>query len=211
MKVNLVGYILLLGFSSCLTIMHPLITPHNIVIDNRIVGTWSGSNSRIMLVQEIMNSKLKLTSEDLLRNDYTFEDSLFFTKQYAISYQEKDLSYLWIAGMVKIKDQYYLNLKPLVCLDKKGNGAYDLGDANSTIAKIEWKDIGTVSLHFLNGDYIKEIILSGKARIKHEYDPLFNTFVITASSGELEQFLTRYGNNQSLFKGGNTIILTRKM
>lgn len=193
-----------------MTIIHPLVTHDNIINDDRVRGTWVGSDSRVMLVQEIMNSKLKPTLEELKLDDYTYEDSIFFVKHYIITYQEKDLSYLWAAGLIKIKDQYYINLEPVMCLDKKEKSAYDLGETTSTIAKLEWKDGNTISLHFVNGDRIKEIILSGKARIKHEYDPMFDTCVITASSSELEQFLERYGNSQSLFDGGNTIILTRK-
>ena len=85
-----------------------------------------------------------------------------------------------------------------------------LGKETSTIAKLEWKNNNSLIIHFLDGDYIKQIVLNGNARIKHEYDPLFGTFAITASSDELEQFVEKYGNNENLFKGGNTIILTRK-
>lgn len=204
------GYILLLGFSSCLTIIHPLLTHDNIITDNRIKGTWITADSRIMRVQEVMNSEFRLTQEDLQKGKYTFEDSLFYAKHYFISYQQKELSYYWVAGLVKINGQYYLNLKPVVCLNKKGGGAYDLGDETSTIAKLEWKGANAVSIQFLNGDRIKEIILSGKARIKYEHDPLFETFVITASSKELETFLEKYGNYESLFTGGETIDLVRK-
>jgi hypothetical protein len=97
-----------------------------------------------------------------------------------------------------------------VCLNKNGNGEYDLGDATSSIAKLEWKGDNTLSVLFLNGDRIREIILSGKARIKHEHEPLFGTFVITASSKELEAFLEKYGDYDNLFTGGETIDLVRK-
>jgi hypothetical protein len=210
MRIHLAGYILLASFSSCLTIIHPLITSDNIIIDSRIDGTWVSNDSKVILIQKIMNSELKLTAEDLQRKDYTFEDSLFYAKQYVISYQQKDLRYFWIAGLVKIKNQYYLNLTPVVCVNEKGNGEYDLGDATSSIAKLEWKGDNTLSVHFLNGDRIREIILSGKARIKHEHDPLFGTFVITASSKELEAFLEKYGDYDNLFTGGETIDLVRK-
>ena len=127
-----------------------------------------------------------------------------------ISFREKNLDYSWFAGIVKIKDQYYLNLGPGECLSSSGKEAYGLGKSTSSIAKLEWKNNNSLVLHFLNGDYIKEIVLNGMARIRHEYDPLFDTFVITASVRELEQFLEKYGNNESLFKGGSTIILRRK-
>ena len=60
------------------------------------------------------------------------------------------------------------------------------------------------------GDYIKEIVQTGKARISHEYDPLFGTFVISASSQQLEQFLEKYGDDERLYSEENTITLFRK-
>ena len=203
------GVLVLFSLSSCLTIVQSLVTPGNILTDDRIEGQWIDLDSKSILVQKFMKSKGKSLFTEM--EHYTAEDSVFYTKFYAISYREKGLDYLWFVGLVKVKDQLYLNLVPEECLDNNGKEAYKLGKETSTIAKLEWKNNNSVILHFLDGDYIKQIILNGNARIKYEYDPLFGTFVITASSDELEQFLVKYGNNESLFKGGNTVILTRKI
>ena len=203
----LFGVSVLLTLSSCLTILQDLITQNNVITDNRVEGVWIDSDSKRILVQKFMNSKFFTGSE---QKKYTPEDSFFSTKLYVISYREKNLDYGWLAGIVKIKDQYYLNLGPGECLSSNEKEAYGLGKSTSSIAKLEWKNNNSLVLRFLNGDYIKEIVLNGMARIRHEYDPLFDTFVITASSRELEQFLEKYGNNESLFKGGSTIILRRK-
>ena len=56
-----------------------------------------------------------------------------------------------------------------------------------------------MEVQFLNSTYIKEVILQNQARIKHEYDELYNTFIITASSNELLEFLRKYGNNETLY------------
>lgn len=210
-KYLVTGVSILLTLSSCLTIIQSLITPDNIITDKRFEGLWRKSDSKSILVQKFMDSKFKRMFTEL-KDDwkYTARDSIFYTKLYVISFQEENLGYTWLGGIVKIQDQYFLNLKPEDVLNDSKKEAYVDGEATSSIAKLEWKNDNSLILHFLNGDYIKEIILNGKARIRHKYDPLFDTFVITASSRELEQFLERYGNNQSLFKGGNTIILTRK-
>ena len=212
MRMYLVtGVSILLTLSSCLTIMQSLITPDNIITDYRIEGPWSRSDSNNIVVQKFMDSKFKKVFTELKGEwKYTAQDSIFYTKLYVISYREENLSYTWIAGIVKIQGQYFLNLKPEDILNENEKDVNVDGEATSSIAKLEWENDNSLILHFLNGDYIKKIILSGKARIRHEYDPLFNTLVITASSAELEQFLTRYGNNQRLFDGGYTVILTRK-
>ena len=206
---------ILLTLSSCLTILHPLVTADNIITDRRIEGTWTDSDSKSILVQRLMNSKMKdvFTNAKSEHWEYTKKDSAFYTKLYIITFREKDLDYTWIAGLVKIKDQFYLTLSPEECLSSNGKEAYDLKRTKtaSSVAKLTWKNNNSLSLGFLNGDHLKQIILNGKAKIKHEYDPLFGTFVITASSAEISQFLEKYGTNETLFKGGNAFTLTRKM
>jgi len=201
----------LVTLSSCLTTLQSLVTPDNIITDDRIDGTWIDSDSKSILIQKFRNSKFKNYFNEVKKEDYTVRDSIFITKLYVVSFREKDLNYIWVAGMVKIKEQYYLNLVPDECLNNNGKDAYDLdGEKTSSIAKLEWKTNNSVVLHFLNGDQIKDIILDGKARIKYEYDPLFGTFVITSSSHEQEQFLEKFGNDERLFNGGKTIAFTHK-
>jgi len=194
--------------------LQSLLTQDNIVTDDRVAGQWVNNDSKSFLVQKIMDSKFKPTTQELDKHDYTRADSLFFTELYVISFRENNLDYSWFCGLVRIKDQYYLNFEARECLNALKKESYTLEGqkffTTFTIAKLEWKGKNELSLHFLNGDRIKKIILDGKARINHEYDPLFDTFVITASSKELEQFLERYGNTESLYDGGITLNLVRK-
>ncbi len=215
MKKHLVFIVLLLMIlNSCVTILQPLVTYDNIITDNRVVGKWLDDDTKNIVVQKLMNSKFReafIEPKKSIYGDFTSKDSLFYSRHYVISYRENSLDYIWIAGLVKIKDQYYLNIVPEECLNSNGKEVYNLGETTSSIAKITWKNENTLVLNFLNGKKIKDFILNGKVHIKHEYASLFDTFVITASSSELEQFLGKYGNNESLFDGGNTIILRRKM
>jgi len=57
-----------------------------------------------------------------------------------------------------------------------------------------------------NNDY--EYILG--ARIKNETDELYGTFLITASTRELQQFLEKYGNDSRFFNKENSVTLNRK-
>lgn len=201
-----------LALTSCLTIVQSLTTESNIITDNRLIGEWLDASSKKMLVQKLMDSKDNKIFTELDHKTYTAADSVFFIKHYVISFSENNLNYSWVAGMVKIKDQYYIDIEPDECTNKNGTEQYNVNKlVTASIAKLEWKNNNSVILHFLNGDYVKQIILNGQARIKHEYDPLFGTFIITASSDEMEQFLEKYGNNENLFSGGNTIKLTRKV
>lgn len=205
------GLLALIGLSSCLTIIKPLTTPGNIVTDDRVIGQWVSSDSKNFLVQNFMNSRYNPSIKESGNNDFTQDDSLFFAKSYVISNRENNLNYSWIAGLIKIKNHFYINLSPIECLNDQNKDAYDIGSFTTlSIARLDWKNNNEFSLRFLNGDEIKKIILKGNARIAYEYDPLFDTFVITASSEELEGFLEKYGENEILYRGGNIIDLVRK-
>src|SRR6187402_727349 len=108
MRMYLVtGISILLTLSSCLTIMQSLVTPDNIITDKRIEGLWNKSDSKSILVQKFMDSKFKKMCKEL-KDDwkYTSQDSIFYTKLYVISFQEENLDYTWLAGIVKIQGQY---------------------------------------------------------------------------------------------------------
>lgn len=198
--------------SSCLVIIQPLVRPDNILTDERLVGAWSGPDGKAILVQKFMNSKFRnvFTDPEMKEWKYTREDSVFLTRQYVIGYHENKRDYTWLCGIVRIGDQYFLNLKPEECLDEKGEKAYDLNTETCSIARLDWKNDNTLAVCFLNGDHIREVILEGNARIRHEYDPLFGTFIITATSNELEKFLEKYGEDRSLYAGVEPYIIRRK-
>ncbi len=209
------GLIALFPFTiiSCITSLQHLASYQNIIIDNRLVGSWEHGGKHI-LIQEFRNSRYKEIFKEarMEKTPFSIEDSIFTLKHYIISYHEKNLDYAWVAAIVRVGKLTFTSLVPEACTDgnedisQKGGG---FQDAHS-FAKLEWNNDNSFQLRFLDGDYIKEIVLTGKARIQHEYDPLFGTFVITAPAQELEQFLEKYGNDERLFKGGNTINLVRK-
>lgn len=206
----------MLTLSSCLTVIHSLFTKETILQDRRIEGDWTGNNLKIIHAQTFMKSWYNNIFDEKKKEDKKMEDddpsdSIFISKLYVISWSENGYTYNWFAGLVMINGQYFLQLQPDICFDSKGEEVKDLGMATSSIAKLEWINNNTVVLNFLNGERIKEIILDGKARIRYEYDPLFSTVVITASSTELQKFIEKYGKNESLFSGGEVIRLTRKM
>jgi hypothetical protein len=200
--------------SSCITMLQRLATRDNIVIDDHLIGDWHSADSKIIHVQKMMESKYKPTKAELDKHDYTESDSIYYSKFYVISFQENNIDYWWLGGLVRINGQYYLNFLPQECLNRSGQESYKLPNQSfietSSIAKVSWDKNGQLSLHFFNAEKIKKIILNGNARISHEYDPLFDNIIITASPTELKQFLEKYGNNEFLYNRGTTINLSRK-
>ncbi|HEX5152297.1 MAG TPA: hypothetical protein VFW07_12675 [Parafilimonas sp.] len=204
-------FIILVQLNSCLTTMQPLVTDENIITDDRVTGTWIDSGREIT-VQKFFNSKFYQSVKSDMR--LSVADSLFLMKYYIANYTQSDLEYWWAFGLMRINKQVYLNLFALKCTDNENNEVYFPygGRALETysIAKLEWKGNDLISVHFLNGDWIKKMILAGNIRIKYEYDPLFGSFAITASSEELEQFLQKYGNDKRIYSDEYTRTITRK-
>ncbi len=79
-----------------------------------------------------------------------------------------------------------------------------------TIAKLQILNNDSLVIKFLNGQFIKEQVAAGKMMIKHESDKLFDLFLITATSNELQHFLLKYGNDERLYSKDGTVILKRK-
>jgi hypothetical protein len=192
--------------------LKPLTTYKNIVTEDRIVGHWNDSKKSVR-IEKLANSRYKDVFKEARESNepISSEDSIYLIKYYIISFEENGFAYNWIGTIAKIGDQQYVSLSPSECrsLDPKKKEFLEAGDTYS-YAKLEWEKGNSLKLCFLNGDYIKEMILTGKARIKNEYDPLFGTFIITASAEELEQFLIKYGNDERLYRGGKTIRLSPK-
>ncbi len=196
--------------SSCLTIIHPLVTATNIITDSRIDGVWNSTVNSQTVIRQVSKSKYLAELKSLELKEEEFR---FYSKLYTISFQENGIDYLWVAGLTKICNQYYIDLRPDEALNKSGKEAYRYNKdyfVSGSIAKLELKNENAMTIRFLNGDYIRENILAGKVHIDHEYDPLFGTFVITSSQVELVKFLEKYGNNDNLYKGGKIIELERR-
>ena len=215
-KILFAGAFTLLSiyFSSCLTSLKHLATYQNIITDDKLVGKWEGLNKEIRIQKMVHSKYAEIFKEARAENDpISVKDSIFLLKHYIITFRDEKHYYTWSSALVRISNQTYVSLSAEDCMVSSEEKAFPIGHGfqnTHSCAKLEWSTNNTFTLHFLDGDYIKKIILSGKARIKHEYDPLFGTFVITASPEELEQFLEKYGNDERLYRTGSSITMIRK-
>ena len=79
-----------------------------------------------------------------------------------------------------------------------------------TIARIRFSNSNNIKLDFIDGDFLYKQINVGRMKLKHETDELFGTFLITASTSELQQFIQKYGNDDRFFDKENSVTLIRK-
>ncbi len=215
----IMGVVLVVLQSACVSSLHPLATYETIITDKRLSGTW-GDNKNVFTIQPIIESDLvkeKDGSKTKLGLGDSPEEIAFYSKVYLITVKQKDVEYLMLGSLSRVNDQFFVDIMSFTVKDPKkpedkGSGFEFSVDYLSTasIAQIGFLDNNRLSIKYLNGDFIKEQVLKGNLRLKHEQDNLFGSFVITASSFELKQFLEKYGHDERLYYSKEATILTRK-
>lgn len=214
----------MLSQTSCLNSLQPLVSHDRVITDNRVAGNWlkEGTDLKIDLMpdsyffqqlQKETNPQGKKDSVPLKGKEK--EDSIFYSQTYVISFREDSIDYYMIAALIKIGKNLYFDLYPTDMGDtteERGRRYSDNLDylPTFTIAKLEIAGKDKLLVTFIDGEFVKNQIKGGKMRIKHEKDDLFDTFLVTASSAELQQFLGKYGDDERLFKKKDTVTLIRK-
>jgi hypothetical protein len=67
-----------------------------------------------------------------------------------------------------------------------------------------------MKLDFIDGGYLYDQIKAGRMKIKNETNEMYDSFLITASTTELQQFLQKYGSDDRFFNKENSVTLIRK-
>ena len=222
-KLFLVASLVAMTFlSSCLTSLHNLVTYTTVVSDNRITGNWQYDDMMIK-IETVPTSTFfknmtsaKVNGEEKKSIYDSKEDSLLYSGSYIIDFTKNNYRYYMVCCITRIGQDLYADMEPITAEPVNKPTASDINDMFSggnyatthSIAKLVFRG-SELDLRILNGDFIKERLNNGTAAIKYEKDDLFSTTVITSSSGELRQFLTRYGNDERLYSSKNTLTLKK--
>lgn len=215
----------IVSLSSCVTSLQPITTYDRAITDNRVIGNWTHENDGFK-IEPFPQSKLAKEMAKLphgqremipsLTGDET-TDSIFHSKMYIVSFERNKATYHMAAALMKIGNSVFMDLFPLLMQDTKVkedlSNPYSLNydyQGGFSMAKVELNSNQQLTLKFIDGSFVKTQILAGRMRLKHEKDPLFDTFMITASTSELRQFLEKYAGDERVFSKDATIVLTRK-
>ena len=216
LATSLVAMVLL---NSCLTSLHNLVTYISVVRDNRITGSWQ-HDDMTMKIETVPTSSFlkkltaaKVNGEEKKSAYDSKEDSLLYSRSYIIDFTKNNYRYYMACCLTRIGDDLYADMEPLTAepvnktTDSDIDNLFNGGSYTTThsIAKLIFRG-SELELRILNGDFIKERLNNGTAAVRYEKDDLFATTLITASSDELRQFLTRYGNDERLYSSKNTLL-----
>jgi len=223
-KMLFVLSVLMVTISSCVTSLQPLVTYNSAIADNRVVGTWL-QDGQEYIVQKVLNSdfyeknKRELEKSRKENNGQLSEkdkkDSVLFSKSYMIKYTKDGMQYLLFGSMIKLNGRLFMNFTPIYMTKTDStNKETEIDLANRlnsyTIARVQFSNTNIMKLDFIDGGYLYDQIRAGHMKIKNETDELYDTFLITASTKELQQFLEKYGNDSRFFNKENSVTLSRK-
>src|SRR5688572_4325161 len=225
-KLFIVLIISLFVMQSCVTSLQPLATYNTAIIDDRLAGTWN-SDGQDYEVQKFFDSDLfKYIKKEMDKykgnadkelSEKEMEDfaPMLYFKSYVIRYTRDKKEYVMFGSMVKLNGQYFINFAPIdINTDKNKEQAFEVTStdrlATHTIARVQFTNSNTVKLDFIDGGFLYDQVKAGRMKIKNERDDLYDTFLITASTDELQQFIQKYGNDDRIFSKENSVTLIRK-
>ncbi|HJS54698.1 MAG TPA: hypothetical protein VJ765_09150 [Chitinophagaceae bacterium] len=225
-KLFIILLISLFVMQSCVTSLQPLATYNTAVIDDRLAGTWN-SEGQDYEVQKFFDSDLfKYIKKEMDKykgnadkelSEKEMEDfaPMLYFKSYVIKYTKDKIEYVMFGSMVKLNGQFFINFAPIdINTDKNKEQAFEITStdrlATHTIARLQFTNSNTVKLDFIDGGFLYDQVKAGRMKIKNERDDLYDTFLITASTDELQQFIQKYGNDDRFFTKENSVTLIRK-
>jgi len=223
-KIIFVLFILIVTASSCVTSLQPLVTYNTVIADSRIEGTWR-QDGQEYIVQKAFNSDFyKKNKKDLEKSrkenngqlsEKDKKDSVLFSRSYMIKYSKDGIQYLLFGSLIKLNGRLFMNFTPVdiaITDSTIKEPETDLSNRLNTytIARVQFTNTNLIKLDFIDGGFLYDQIKAGHIKIKNETDELYDSFLITASTRELQQFLEKYGDDSRFFNKENSVTLIRK-
>lgn len=208
--------------SACVTTLQPLVTYDKIIKDDRITGKWKNDEREIVVLPFPKSDFYKNHKNEFEKGTKVKErtikeirDSILFSNAYLIEYTKDGFKYELLGGLIKINGELFVNFTPVSSVSVNNPSEEINIDpvsslSGNTIAKLEMKSSTTMKLDFLDGGFIYDQVKAGHLKIKNERDDLYDTFLITASTAELQKFLEKYGKDNRFYSKENSVILNRK-
>jgi hypothetical protein len=215
---------ILVTASSCVTTLQPLVTYNTAIADNRLEGVWEQDGEKYVVQKVFTSDFYKKNKKDLEKSrkenngqlsEKDKKDSALFSKSYIIKYSKDGIQYLLFGSMIKLNSRLFMNFTPVDMTEiDTSNTEIEINLSNRlsshTIARVQFTNSNIMKLDFIDGGYLYEQIKAGRMKIKNETDELYDTFLITASTIELQQFLEKYGDDSRFFNKENSVTLNRK-
>ncbi len=212
----------LIFLSSCITSLQRLVTYTTVTTDNRITGNWQYEDLPVK-IESIPGSLFfkyitaSISASGEVKSAYdSKKDSMLYSKSYVVDFTKNGYHYYMVCSLIKLGNELFVDIAPVDAKPLSNSAEKDRDDLFQGGTYIPSHSIAKVIFHsnqtefrFLNSDYILDQLKNGRVAINYEKDDLFQTNLITSSSKDLQQFLSKYGNDERLYSKENTITLKK--
>jgi hypothetical protein len=184
--------------SSCLSTLHPLFTEKDLVFDPRLVGMWSsrGDNDGTILIKKGSAESFGDLPEAL---------RALADKAYYLTVNDHDGTLSYYAFLVRIGDDLYFDYYPAQAISKESQNEFfrqHLVKLHS-LYHVDFIQNGSFRMKQFDERFLTDLIRNKKIRISHEV--MFDgSYLITASTAELQQYVIKYGDVPEAYYGDNT-------
>lgn len=219
-KSILVFCALALMMSSCVFSLFPIYTPETLVYDESLLGTYTNNEvtmevlpGELTTMTDVKTKKFEgeITMTTTPSNNDSPEEVEMHKKKagYILKITTEDDNHFYKAHLVKIADQFYLNLFPQPINEKLSAKGVDPYADNlypvHTFLKVEYNQKELRLINF-NLERLNEMFKKNLIRLRHEivYDMLNSDresgdVIITAKPEEIQKFIATYAKDPSVF------------
>lgn len=163
--------------------LHPLYKNSDLIVKNELIGTWMSSDEDelTVIIDTVGNSKYEFILID-------GEDTVAFEM-----------------GLMKLKNQYFIDLYPLEDCGFPAGGNCDMVELLvrnyipiHTFMKLDYTN-GDLILTEFDNERLIDLFANNRIRLPHEMINEDEYVVITASTDDLQKFISRYANDLEAF------------
>jgi hypothetical protein len=194
MKIRTVLYILgLTGIVvSCIPSLYPLYRDKDLLMDYKLEGLYETGENEYWKIRRLDPDFEKLSGDwKQYSSGYT----------YKLSVREEDKLEEFALHLLALGDELYLDFFPVDYDIRHGFLDMHLVPAH-IFAKAELTEEALI-LHFIDIEWLEELIESN--RIKISYVELEERYLLTASTEELQKFITKFANDSTTFIEADTL------
>jgi len=181
-SIIIIGSVVLLSGCGIFS-LHALYKDENLIVKNELIGTWQsiGDDDFAVMIDSIGHSKYEFVMID-------GEDTAAFEM-----------------GLIQLKNQYFIDLYPQEeCSFPSGENCdmIEMLLRNyipvHTFMKLDYLD-GTLILTEFDNERLIDLFANNRIRLPHEMINEDEYVVITASTDDLQKFISRYANDDEAF------------
>lgn len=180
--------------AGCIKSVHPLYTSKDLLHDPALLGRWHMKDEH-----DIWEFEPRM--EELLGD----EKAPF----YLLAQEDGDKRGNFAVGLVRLGEHLFLDFYPYDYYELEQKGVSSLMVDHlmgvHSFAKVNVRG-DTLEIHPFNGEWLSDLLSEGRIRIAHEETP--TSMLLTASTEDLQKFVTKYADEPQAF--GDKLVLIKQ-